>query len=83
MTKATDPLAAALRSAGGMTGKFGKIQFYFGDRPEVLTAILDADKRGVQQSEIARLLSRFAPEGVAIQAGSVKTWLDANRPKTH
>jgi hypothetical protein len=79
----TDPIVAALNSAvptGG--GGVGAIERIFEKRPAVFKSIIDAHNRGVTKTEIARLLTQGAPEGVRISDGQVKTWLDKNLPKT-
>ncbi len=82
MTK-PDPIVAALDAAvplGG--GGVGAIERIFAARPAVAESILAAYERGVPKTEIARLLTKGAPEGVRISDGQVGTWLDKNLPKT-
>lgn len=83
MTK-PDPIAAALDAAPatGYLGGTSSIDRHFGERSEVLESVKAAHARGVPKTEIARLLTDGAPEGVVITDGMVKTWLDKNRPKT-
>lgn len=69
-----DALAEALLNAEPAASKsVGRIEQLFGDRPEVLDAIivLRRDKK-FQYSEIARLLSS---EGKIVRPDSVKNWL--------
>ena len=83
MTAKSDPIAAALNEATGVVTRGGAIEFHFGDRPKVLTSILDADKRGIPRTTIAGILQRkLREEGnatVVISDGMVKTWLDRNQ----
>lgn len=82
--KKPDPLAAAIDAAQPslMGGNQGAVERLFGDRPDVLASIQAAHARGITKTEIARLLTAGAPEGVRITDGQVKSWIDKHAPKT-
>lgn len=74
MTAKINPVVAALDAAQNRVPgtSVNKIDFKFGDQPEVLEAIRRAHKRGLTQSEICRHIS--TPE-FRIGQTSLKNWL--------
>lgn len=78
-----DPIADALNAAVATHNRaVGAIERYFDDRPAVKDSIIAASIRGVPKTEIAKLLTKGAPEGVRISDTMVGTWLDKHLPKT-
>jgi hypothetical protein len=75
-----DPIAAALDAAvGPRPGQKGRVQFLFGDRPEVLESIRRAEARGLSMNAIADKLST---KDASVSAGAVKKWLDDDKRAT-
>jgi hypothetical protein len=74
-----DPIVAALDSALPTAGgQRPKLLVLYGDRPEVLEAVVRArTSRGLSYEAIAKVLTKNAPEGESVSAGAVKKWLDA------
>lgn len=73
--KKSDPLAVALDmiERGATGGTQGKIVALFGDRPDVLDAIVRARRdRKLSYQQIAKVLSA---DGEPISAGAVQSWL--------
>ena len=69
-----DPLAAELDELStGETTSQGKVERWFGDRPDVLDAIRRARARGVPYAAIAKKLS--TPDRY-LSDKAVKSWLD-------
>jgi hypothetical protein len=72
------PLAQALDDTEPlkMSGNQLKVDYYFGDHPEVLASIISARKRGLSYETIAEKLSD-PDNGIVIGAEAVKRWLKA------
>jgi hypothetical protein len=77
MSTKTDPLAEALdaMTTGTALGARSKIDVYFGDRPQVIDAIIRARvERKLSFKQIALKLSE--DPNVSLTEGSVSAWLN-------
>ena len=70
-----DPLAEALNNTEtkARAGNLSAVDQYFGDRPEVKEAILEARRRKLSYNEIATVLNK--EPGVKLSGDAVGNWL--------